>query len=210
MSNPFCFECGYDLSCLDLPRPCPECGRLADPTAQAAEAREWFARPSSTLKWLVRPSTIPSGSWHVLYDPTSAGLARVRVACWLWLSTVLAVVTVGVGRFPTAEYDVKVWCYVGADAERTPLRVVTERETDRLFALNLHLLRGGLFLTKPASWVQVVECKRSSVGVSVPEDMEPMFLFGGCDPPMGLAAHVRLLATLELRQRPLQPLLLPI
>ena len=94
LDHPFCVECSYDLSGLELPRPCPACGRVADPVAQAAEAREWFARRSARMKWLVRPRTTPPGLWYVLSDPASVKLARRRVVCCLWLSTDLFSVTI--------------------------------------------------------------------------------------------------------------------
>lgn len=180
--RPFCFECGYDLSGLELPRPCPECGRHADPAIQASEAREWFKRRPARLRWLVRPQTVPPGFWFVLSDAASAELARRRVIRWLWLPAVLVLVTVGAGCFLTVEYDVKVWYYERSDAERKPIRVVTDSETDRLFAFNLHLFRGGFFFTKPASWVRVVERRPRDFGVGMPKSLDHMLLFWGCSP----------------------------
>ncbi|MCH8148044.1 MAG: zinc ribbon domain-containing protein [Planctomycetes bacterium] len=182
LGHPFCFECGYDLNGLQLPRRCPECGKLADPETQAAEAREWFARRSPRLMWLVRPQTVPLGLWCALSDATSAKLARRRVARWLWLPAILAVVTVGFGCFVTAEYTVKVWYYDQSDPERRSIHTVTKTETDRLFAVNLHFFRGGLFFQKPVTWVQVVERQRKSLGVSVPDNIDPYTVFLGCGP----------------------------
>ncbi len=46
----------------------------------------------------------------------------------------------GIGCLVSAEYDVKVWYYDRTDAERRSVRVVTDSETDRLFAFNLHVM----------------------------------------------------------------------
>jgi hypothetical protein len=50
---PTCFECGYDLTGLDLPHRCPECGRVADPQNAGDEVYAWFA--SRRAVWLRSP-----------------------------------------------------------------------------------------------------------------------------------------------------------
>lgn len=182
LDHPFCLECGYDLSGLQLPRRCPECGRLADPETEAAEAREWFARRAPKLLWLGGQETVPLGLSCMLSDVASAKLARRRTTRWLWLPAILAVFTVGFGCFVTVEYAVRVGYYDLSAPEQRSMSVATRTETDRLFALNLHLFRGGLFFRKPASWVEVVERQRKSLGVSVPDDIDPYALFWGCGP----------------------------
>ncbi|MCH8251101.1 MAG: hypothetical protein IID36_01470 [Planctomycetes bacterium] len=88
----------------------------------------------------------------------------------------------GLGCFVTVDYDVKTWHYVRSDPQRRPVREVSESETDRLFDFNLHLFRGGFFFTKPVSWIEVVERRRTGIGVSVPDSIELMFVFWGCCP----------------------------
>ncbi len=135
------------------------------------------------LTWLIRPRSIPVEFWYVLSDAASAKRARRRVACWLWLPAILAAVTVGVAHFVTVDFDARVWYYEQSDPQKRPLRDVMETDnTDRLFAFNLHLFRGGFFFSKPASWVEVVEPKRRSLGFSVPAGIEPLPFFWGCVP----------------------------
>ena len=156
-ARPFCFWCGYDLFGLELPRPCPECGHVSDPVRDQKEARRWFASPRSWFGWLFRPSKTPPGLWYVLDDTGSARVARRRCFRWLWLPVVLTSLMVVSGVFFGVEYDVKIWYYKQSDPKRTPLRVVHEKDTDRLFYFNLHFFRGGIFYSKPASWERVIE-----------------------------------------------------
>ena len=178
--RPFCFDCGYDLHGLELPRACPECGCVADLAGDVRRVRSWFACRSAAIGWILYPSKIPAGAWYALSDSASLQLARKREWLWLWLPAILAAVTVAAGCLITVEYDAKVWYYKQADPDRKPLRVVNESETDRLYAFNLQLFRGGFFFTKPASWVQVVERQRKRLGISLPDYLEPTFLFWGC------------------------------
>lgn len=183
--RPFCFFCGYDLSGLELPRPCPECGHVRHPSRDEAAVRKWFAAGQAGFRWIPRPSKSPAGICYVLDDPGSRRVARRRRFRWLWLPAVLACILVSLGLCVTTEYDVEVWYYDRSDSERTPLRVVNETETDRLYGFNLHLFRGGLcglFFSKPASWVEVVERQRKHLAFSAPEGFDPMLLFWGCPP----------------------------
>jgi hypothetical protein len=180
LGRTLCFGCGYDLHGLELPRPCPECGCVADPAAQAAAAREWFARRSANLKWLIQPRSIPASIWYVLDDAASVKLSRRRMVRWMWLPAAIAVVLVGVGCFVTVKHDVRTWYYERSDVERRAVRDMSRTETHRLFAFELHF--GDLFFKKPATWVMVIERQRTGLGVSVPKRFNPMFVFWGCWP----------------------------
>lgn len=85
-SPAFCFSCGYDLTGLDLPRACPECGRLADPAAQTEAARQWFARGAAWRWWVGKA---PPGVLYVLHDPDSLRRAHLRQWRWLWLPMIV-------------------------------------------------------------------------------------------------------------------------
>ena len=84
----FCYNCGYSLRGLDLPHVCPECGQMADPEKQAAEARAWFASWRVWFWWW-RPSRAPTGACYVLHDAESVRIARRRGLLCLWLPAVL-------------------------------------------------------------------------------------------------------------------------
>jgi len=178
-AHPFCFNCGYNLRGLELPRACPECGRIADPIEDVSRTRSWFAYRSAAFGWILRPGKTPAGSWYALFDQASRKIARRREWLWLWLPAVLAAVIVAIGSFVVVDYKVKVWHYKQGDPQRTPLRIIFENETDRLYGFNLHPFRGGLFFNKPASWVEVVERQQQHVSFSVPSPFEPFFLLWG-------------------------------
>lgn len=129
---------------------------------------------------MIRPRTVPAGFWYVLSDEASTKLARRRMVCWLWLPVILAMATVGAGHFVTAECHVKIWYYDKQDADQKPIWVDTETETDRLFGFNLHFR--GPFFTTPRSWVRVVERRPVSFSLSMPTEIDPMFIFWGGGP----------------------------
>lgn len=183
LARPICLHCGYDLRGLQMPRACPECGRVNDPIADARRVREWFARRSTAIAWLFRWRRVPPGSWYLLFDAKSLRIARRREFVWLWLPAILAAVTVALGCWITIDYNVKVWYYDGADPEQRPRRVVHEDETDRLFATNMNIGWSLILLYyKPESWVQVVERHPKRVDISVPDRFDPWFFLWGCLP----------------------------
>jgi hypothetical protein len=157
-ARPFCFSCGYDLSGLDLPHPCPECGHLADPERQIDEARRWFAGRRAWLWLFTRSSKIPPALLYALHDPTSSRLARRRMFLGIIFPALLSAFIVFGGSTIGVEKRYKVWYYNPADPDQTPRRVRETTEIDNLYQFNLHFdfdfSITGLFFPPPASWVQ--------------------------------------------------------
>ncbi len=166
VGHPFCFWCGYDLRGLELPRACPECGRVCDRVRDEREAREWFAQTRSCLGGLLRPSTVPAGVCYSLNDAGSIKVAKRRCFRWIWLPLLLTCVVVAIGALVRVEWEVRISYHDSSDASRPPLRMVERLETDQPYGLNLHLFRGGLLFQKPVSWVKVVEKTRRRVFIS--------------------------------------------
>lgn len=153
--RPFCFSCGYDLTGLSLPRPCPECGQLADPERQTEEARRWFASRRSWLWLFTRASKIPPAVLYALDDPTSVHLARRRMFIGIILPALLCTFIVFVGSTIGVKKRYKEWYYDPNDPDRTPRRVSIDTEVDRLYSFNLHFDLFGF--RPPPSWVKESE-----------------------------------------------------
>jgi hypothetical protein len=178
--RPFCLHCGYDLTGLDLPRSCPECGDTADPARQQADARQW-AHGRHAWMWLAS-RRVPPGVIYVLHDPVSVRKGRRR-AVLLWLPAILTACIVFIGICIEIESSVKVWYYVKSDPDRLPHRVSVEVETDRPYNFNLHLFHGGLFAKPvPATWVQVVEKRRQRVHFTWAPDLDFVAIGWGAAP----------------------------
>lgn len=180
---PFCFGCGYDLTGLELPHCCPECGRYGDPSHDAREAKQWFARCRSGLLWWIRPSKVPLGLFYSLHDPTSARIAARRRFRWLWLPAMMTSLVVFIGSFVAVEYDVAVWYYDKADPAKTPhadstgsaiayLTPVSTTARERLFSFSF-LRRGQhVWLGAPDGtvWMQVREQTRTGLVLTAPSN----------------------------------------
>ncbi len=180
--SPFCYECGYDLSGLELPHRCPECGLLADPPRQSQAVNGWYAGWQSWLWCVTRPSRTPRGLSYVPYTPESMGSSRRRLLLLLWLPSLLAFLIVLIGACYSVQYDVKVWYYEKSDPQRTPVRTVYPNETDHFYNLNLHLFRDGLFFKQPANWRRVDERTPKHTSFSWPPDIDFMTIIFGSSP----------------------------
>lgn len=162
-SAPFCPACGYDLTGLDMPRACPECGRLADPARDSDAAQRWFTESRSELEWLVRPSTVPAALYYASSGPSLIPAARRRQFRWLWLPAILTAFAVVAGTCIVVEYDVKTWHYNTADPERTPVQVSETIERDRLYSFSGFYRGGDARLVLPTGEALIEYKERSRV-----------------------------------------------
>ena len=186
VSRWFCFRCGYDLYGLALPHACPECGCICDPVRDEEDARRWFADAWCSLRWITRRSRTPVALCYALNDPMTGRLARQRRMVSLWVPAIMTSFVVMAGVLVLVEYDVKVAYYDKSDLDQSPLRVTNTEETDRLYSLNLHLFRGGLFFRQPATWGQTVEKTRTGLLLDFPHRLEPLVLLWGGAPLLAL------------------------
>lgn len=182
-ASPFCYQCGYDLSGLELPHRCPECGLLADPPKQSRAVNGWYAGWRSWLWCVTRPSRTPRGLCYVPYTPESIRSSRRRLLLLLWLPSLLAFLIVLIGACYSVQYDVKVWYYENSDPQRTPVRTVyPEAETDHFYNFNLYLFRAGLFFKQPANWRRVDERTPKHTSFSWPPEIDFMTIIFGSSP----------------------------
>jgi hypothetical protein len=179
--HPYCFDCGYNLQGLELPRACPECGRHCDPAVEIPQLRAWFARRKTAITWLFRKGPAPTGIWTALGDKRSLAIAKRRERFWLWLPALLTLVTVGVGSFVTVDYSLRMWYYEKTDLLRKPFG-------EEKFVGTAWLIGPGLFSPVwtggvPNSWIMVRERHRTGVGWAAPSCLiYPHLISGG--PPI--------------------------
>lgn len=76
-----CAQCGYDLTGLELPHRCPECGRLADPQADRRAALDWYASPRALLLL----GSMPASAALYLAEPQVVRRAGRRFVVWVLL-----------------------------------------------------------------------------------------------------------------------------
>lgn len=169
--RPFCFSCGDELTGLDLPHQCPECGEHVDPKQQAAMARNWLASRRAWWWLLCGRSMLPPGLLYCGHDTALIRKGRRRIFFMLWFPALLSVLVIAAGTCVLVEYDVRLWYYDRSDPDRKPLRVVNGKDTDRPYNLNLHLFR-DFFFSPPANWESVEERHRRYVRLVWPPHLD--------------------------------------
>jgi hypothetical protein len=88
--TPHCPDCDYDLSGLDLPSPCPECGRAAT-DASVNRVRPWPATPD-ILKRLLWPGALAPLlvlAW-LIERPLGAVASAGLLICFMLVSVTVA------------------------------------------------------------------------------------------------------------------------
>lgn len=133
-SDLFCLSCGYNLTGLDLPRACPECGNLSDPFPDLQRAREWFCGREAWCWSLRSSSQLPTGIPYALIDERTAEFAVRRIVLGLWVLSILNIIFVLAASCVAIEKHVYLQYYLAGG----PVRTEELTEFDNLFHLNLH------------------------------------------------------------------------
>ena len=160
-----CAECGYDLHGLELPRACPECGRVADPQRDHEAALEWYG--SWRGLFFRRPP--PMVTRH-LSDPRCRAVAvrRVwRLGVLPWVASTVAVLGL---LSIVVERDLEIWWETPSEPGRR-FSAYTDTERDRPLQLPIKLR--GLSWFPPANSTQHTKLRAARLRWAWPEP-EPL------------------------------------
>lgn len=130
---PRCPNCNYDLTGLDLPHRCPECGYLADPPAEREAAVAWYA------SWKGLFFSAPPGmALAYLGDRRCQRRARQRGVLLLLVPWAAATLLILLGTSIQVVRTHERW-WEKAESPGKRLHYRERMETDRLLAFDLHI-----------------------------------------------------------------------
>jgi hypothetical protein len=191
-----CPECGYDLTGLELPYRCPECGTPVDPAGDNERAVAWFASWRGLLF-----AKAPPHAGRYLRDPRCRRPARKRLVRWLLLmlanaGAILAANGVVVVR------DVWVTRFVPSSPERIVDEYAATRR-DRIFDTNTHLFGAfGILGYSPPPGTAVIREKVLSCSIQYRwPDPDELARLGMLLPSSGVAVVLAAAVVLRLGGR---------
>lgn len=154
---PSCPDCGYNLTGLELPHRCPECGFDVDPRANAEAALAWYA--SQRGLFLRRP---PPAFARYLGTAEARVIARRRVRRLILLPWLLFTIAFVIVDSLYVETTLEIWGETPDEPGRRYGMYEYER-TDRIMGFNLHW--GRLLRLAPRNAVKHERVQSRRVGV---------------------------------------------